>query len=1131
MEETGKACPTTLISDAPAKEDAFKSHDRVARAIVDLVKNEPGGLTIGVEGAWGTGKSTIIRFVKDGLSSDPNVAFVLFDAWAHQGDPLRRSFLERLIGVINNNSWVDKERWKNVLDELARRIHKSSTTTTPTLTKEGRWLAASVLLIPVGAAILEPLIEAGPRIWPDGLWGFFLQVFTWLSALGLSFAPFAVALFLMRNRGEGKPFWGLFSDEQTTREDSESTEDPEPTSLEFSKRFTELLDEALKEKNRKVVIVVDNLDRIPQEVATSMWATMRTFLEHGEYQRPEWFSRIWVIVPYAIESLKKTAGTYSEGDTIFAFIDKVFQIHFYVSPPVLSDWKEYLGAHVKTAFPKHNDETEIHRIYRTWTQNAVRPEQPTPRDLVIFINDIGALHRQWQDTFPLSRMAYYCLIRRNHDVAKELLDGAIPAQRDKDLLGEDLADTVAALYFNREVKHAKQLLLKPPLTKQLASGNSVGLITLAKLHTGLFAVLERELKGILSDWLATETATIARAAKCILSDGVLSAAPQAEAQSIRSCLFDVCGKVEHWVPIDEMVSEGLAVTVVTNGAMAYAQTILLAIRGSYDRGEISKKPDFPDIANWLSFYIRFLKDIKSKGLLPGLDDVKQLLPGSQKEWVLAAQYFEDQDESRDLVSAAFPTFDPELLVGEYIRVVNNDTFSEPHLEALLLGIRTIKQQPDYSRVAQSIQNRLEENPATTASRAYCLFYGLWRMAEINPGAKAIEIAESANGHILHYYQVALGAREYFAASLLAYLMIVNRSQLGSDRVFQASQTGNESMMQFFNDAGKFPEIRDAFINVLKIDAPKGVFANFLDKAPNARRLLRDCALRMSDDKTITIVLSSDELFNIWKNLDEVESATNGQPVTLSKIIAALDQSKEFTLKLIKTSFELNNVRFYMATVLSRDNMTSELKIWAQHGLDGVGQDIWKVQLQNDGELVALLEIIRGKEKKIEVGIKYLDALCELADGIADGKGCGTRSQERWPMYFEPLKPDLRLSFGEKLIELVKRKKGNIHPQFFTIFGQEAFAKSVVNGDLDIVPQVLNEFVNARNASGLRRTVDLIRSNDDTLDGLGKSHNISEFKDRIREALMDKKGDECDGLFVEIATLLKITVEKSQAEED
>ena len=89
-------CGTRLLTDLPADKDAFGAHERVARAIADVVRTEDGGRTIGLEGGWGAGKSTVVKLLEQELAGDADSAAWIFDAWAHEGDPLRRSFLEGL---------------------------------------------------------------------------------------------------------------------------------------------------------------------------------------------------------------------------------------------------------------------------------------------------------------------------------------------------------------------------------------------------------------------------------------------------------------------------------------------------------------------------------------------------------------------------------------------------------------------------------------------------------------------------------------------------------------------------------------------------------------------------------------------------------------------------------------------------------------------------------------------------------------------------------------------------------------------------------------------------------------------------------------------------------------------------
>ena len=57
-------CRTVLLSDVPSKEDQFDGrHEKVADAIHELITTEDGGKTIGLEGPWGSGKSTVVGMV------------------------------------------------------------------------------------------------------------------------------------------------------------------------------------------------------------------------------------------------------------------------------------------------------------------------------------------------------------------------------------------------------------------------------------------------------------------------------------------------------------------------------------------------------------------------------------------------------------------------------------------------------------------------------------------------------------------------------------------------------------------------------------------------------------------------------------------------------------------------------------------------------------------------------------------------------------------------------------------------------------------------------------------------------------------------------------------------------------
>jgi len=107
-----------LLHDEATNLDIFedKTHEKIADTLKRIIKKEPKGLTIGLEGGWGSGKSSIVKMLRDRINNDNDIKYFYFDAWAHEGDPLRRIFLESL---IDNFGDMDKE-----LSEILSHPHR-----------------------------------------------------------------------------------------------------------------------------------------------------------------------------------------------------------------------------------------------------------------------------------------------------------------------------------------------------------------------------------------------------------------------------------------------------------------------------------------------------------------------------------------------------------------------------------------------------------------------------------------------------------------------------------------------------------------------------------------------------------------------------------------------------------------------------------------------------------------------------------------------------------------------------------------------------------------------------------------------------------------------------------------------
>src|SRR4030095_14227195 len=166
--DTTRKCATLLIPDDPSGADAFGAHDTVAEAIADLINgkdiqtgNTPSGKAIGIEGSWGSGKTTVIELLRRRMMKDKGCAFFVFDAWAHEGDPLRRTFLESLIDHFIGLGWFRESDWANDKKVIQRQLEMKSTRTIPQFTVLGIVVLLSVALIPIGNAIVGSELRDG----------------------------------------------------------------------------------------------------------------------------------------------------------------------------------------------------------------------------------------------------------------------------------------------------------------------------------------------------------------------------------------------------------------------------------------------------------------------------------------------------------------------------------------------------------------------------------------------------------------------------------------------------------------------------------------------------------------------------------------------------------------------------------------------------------------------------------------------------------------------------------------------------------------------------------------------------------------------------------------------------------
>ncbi len=493
-----------LLADAPATTDEFeaRAHARVASAIAQLIANEDGGKVIGLEGQWGSGKSTVVRLLTDELgklATERETRILVFDAWAHQGDPLRRTFLETVIGELETAQWLGAESAKRASDELTGRTSRVKTTSSSTLSLEGKLAAAATVLIALGAALFA---------------NHFSHLHRPFIALGavLLVAPLLLVLGLWMAKHVGSRLWprlatlnpsSFFARDQSTETTTEGVQSSDPTSVEFEQIFSRVLSDSVTEA-RCLVLVLDNLDRVDATDARQVLATMQTFDVDSTHAR-EWGPRVWILIPYDAEGLERlwaASGGNSEDQPepqlsmASAFLDKLFHVRFAAPPLVLSDWRRYALRLLQEALPDEENATleavvRLRGLYPGAVPEwAVAAEAPTPRQLKQFANQVGSICLQ-RDDVPLAHVAYYVLLRRDSsDLPRALLDGTLPHAKLAHLFEASVREDLAALHFGATQLLAQQLLLGPALEEAFAAGDPSRLENLAE-RPGFIDALER----------------------------------------------------------------------------------------------------------------------------------------------------------------------------------------------------------------------------------------------------------------------------------------------------------------------------------------------------------------------------------------------------------------------------------------------------------------------------------------------------------------------------------------------------------------------------------------------------------------------------------------------------------------
>lgn len=454
----------TFLINQPLGEDLFKnkSQDKIAKVISEKIINDVDFKIIGIDGAWGSGKSNLVKLIETRLASSHD--FFIYDVWGHQEDEQRKAILVEITEFINSRENLLKKNtkdWNFKLKQLLANSKETITINQPYLSVGFIFSLLSIVYIPT------------VNVFKDSMADFFkIEKLFWKLVLVLF--PIFIVIFIylynfLRNwkkNGFLKSFkisaeetFQVYTNKQKEETKIETISDNQPSVRDFQKWMKEI-DEDL---NRKIVIVFDNFDRLPKKHILNIWSSIHIFFAEKKY------TNIKVILPFDREHVQnafKELNSNNEDKTFGDdYVNKTFDIVFRVTLPIMSDWKNFFENQWKNAFVEHDDD-ELKLVIQVY---EFLNRRITPREIISFINEILTI-KLLDESFKERYIAIFILKK------DEILKSPLKAVTELDYLkglksiylnDSNFAKQLTAIIYHIEVEDALELIYTQELKDSL----------------------------------------------------------------------------------------------------------------------------------------------------------------------------------------------------------------------------------------------------------------------------------------------------------------------------------------------------------------------------------------------------------------------------------------------------------------------------------------------------------------------------------------------------------------------------------------------------------------------------------------------------------------------------------------
>ena len=1092
-------CKTNHIPDKPNNDDLFgESHKNIADSITKLIISQEEGHTIGIQGNWGTGKSTVVNIIKKNFKDDTNTKIVDFDTWSHEGDPLKRVFLYRLLE--NLRLWIDDDK---TYSNLENQITGLKGSLTEPANKQGNfpvfWIitAISILFVPVALQSFFTQLNNLTLSKSNSSGLNFEFLFSTAFIVFFLFMVFSSVIRIRKNPGFIKmDLFKLFS--ITNPETITSN----PCSIDFEKCFKDIIEkscinqreksESIKMKDeihqdrKKIIFIIDNIDRVDTDFAKQIINTLQSFID-PDNTKINIFKNIWVIIPYDLEALLKIwnkNGNPSESSQ--AFFAKRIQSIFRVPLLINSKWKKFIFDKMKEAFPQNHLDDEIYAVIKIYQQflNSSNLE-PNPRDIIGFINQIGAYHILWEDKITLDEYAEFItkffLPNRNSITMNSdnyvLLEDMIKNEQ----ISKDKINHFLSLYYVMEQKDAYEYHFSRIILKTIESEDFETINNFYRINPlGFWSVFDDfDFNNILKNNSLTSICFVSKIFNSIDHTDEWN---KKISTKIKNKLLDI----KDWSFLDSEKLDNLDYLFSKLSEVELQRLFASFAKIEFISSRINDDTNIGETRNgllktWLDSLITFvnkdnysLRNGKYNLVVPFIEK------GLFELLTLLCSYKEDNK----IFECLCTNIEETTITNEIVDRISSNKFYEESKD-LFQVLQKLNIAVDWEKILVAIQKQLLESEPAAINVKSLLLLLLTIRNQLEFSKEFVQTISSSNRLLL-----------------LAHANISNNSVL-SGLLFCMITFGNNQVLA----SGAIPAGIDQSIRIIReiLTNPKNhveVLNEFSSFQESFSRMDQLFVQLSNNDNSTTFLLSILEIL-LTKNMEnpiitDVQFFTNWKTIKkclqVENYLSLLSKFKSIQSIIAQKGFSILDLELYNDLIdIYKPNIDTDFLEKIQDYYSVINTEQWLDFFENKNPIIDFLQRMTNEISPIKLNIPFTQAIEQNLLNFVSSEKIPEKIIENWDSIKQsfPDVPTLIVSL-KKVFRVMLSLGKPMSESFYNWLGKELLVEEIISSDEKII-EFFEKIIKEENLPGIRWINDIFDKFPKILHNFSAKNEILAFK--------------------------------------